>query len=153
MKNCKVAKVHTQNNSCITSHSCQLRDKNSSDYQSAHLRDNATQKKHPKASKCPELRGDITYTDGQKLVYCKECKQNYSYAGWADHCAKHHPQHSKVNGEAHAGDKDDDGVSRSKLQSKAKAVAKKKPQPKAKAGAKTECLKNGPTAKKKTSPS
>ena len=116
----------------------------------AHLRDNATQKKHPKASKCPELRGDISYTDGQKLVYCKGCKQNYSYAGWADRCAKHHSQHSKVNGEAHAddGDKDDDGVSRSKLQSKAKAAAKKnfvKPQPKAKAAAKkTGCLKKGP---------
>ena len=112
----------------------------------AHLRDNATQKKHPKASKCPELRGDISYTDGQKLVYCKGCKQNYSYAGWADHCAKHHPQHSKVNGEAHAddGDKDDDGVARSKLQSKAKAAAKKKPQPKAKAATKkTGCLKKG----------
>ena len=26
----------------------------------AHLRDNATQKKHPKASICPELRGDIS---------------------------------------------------------------------------------------------
>ena len=60
-----------------------------------------------------------------------------------------------MNGKANAddGDKDDDGVSRSKLQSKAKAAAKKKPQPKAKAGAnkkpqpkakagakKTECL-------------
>ena len=70
----------------------------------------------------------------------------YSYAGWADHCAKHHPQHSKVNGEAHAddGDKDDDGVARSKLQSKAKAAAKKKPQPKAKAATKkTGCLKKG----------
>ena len=112
----------------------------------ADSRDNATQKKHPKASKCPELRGDISYTDGQKLVYCKGCKQNYSYAGWADHCAKHHPQHSKVNGEAHAddGDKDDDGVARSKLQSKAKAAAKKKPQPKAKAATKkTGCLKKG----------
>ena len=57
------------------------------------------------------------------------------------------PQHSKVNGKAHAddGDKDDDGVSRSKLQSKAKAAAKKKPQPKAKAAAKkTGCLKKGP---------
>ena len=99
------------------------------------------------SSKCPELRGDISYTDGQKLIYCQECKQNYSYAGWADHCAKHHPQHSKVNGEAYAddGDKDDDdGVSRRKLQSKAKAAAKKKPQPKAKATAKkTGCLKKG----------
>ena len=27
----------------------------------AHLRDNATQKKHPKASICPELRGDISF--------------------------------------------------------------------------------------------
>ena len=36
---------------------------------------------------------------------------------------------------------------------KAKAGAKKKPQPKANAGAKkTECLRKGPTAKKKTSP-
>ena len=51
-----------------------------------------------------------------------------------------------MNGEAHAddGDKDDDGVARSKLQSKAKAAAKKKPQPKAKAAAKkTGCLKKG----------
>ena len=49
-----------------------------------------------------------------------------------------------MNGEAHAddGDKADDGVSRSKLQSRAKAAAKKKPQPKAKAAAKkTGCLK------------
>ena len=70
----------------------------------------------------------------------------HSYAGWADHCAKHHPPHSKVNGEAHAddGDKNDDGVARSKLQSKAKAAAKKKPQPKAKAATKkTGCLKKG----------
>ena len=91
--------------------------------------------------------GIFLFKDGQKLVYCKGCKGDYSYAGWADHCAKQHPQHSKVNGEAHAddGDKDDDGVSRSKLQSKAKAAAKKKPQPKAKAAAKkTGCLKKGP---------
>ena len=27
----------------------------------AHLRDNATQKKHPKASICPEIRGDISF--------------------------------------------------------------------------------------------
>ena len=120
----------------------------------AHLRDNATQKKHPKASICPELRGDISFKDGQKLVYCKGCKGDYSYAGWAHHCEKHH-NHSKVNGKANAddGDKDDDEGSRSKPQPKAKAGAKKKPQPKAKAGAKkTECLKKGPTAKKKTSP-
>ena len=48
-----------------------------------------------------------------------------------------------MNGKANAddGDKDDCEGSRSK------------PQPKAKAGAKkTECLKKGPTAKKKTSP-
>ena len=90
----------------------------------------------------------------KKLVYCKGCKQNYSYAGWADHCLKHHFQHSKMNGEAHAddGDEEDDVVSRSKLQPKATAAAKKKPQPKAKAGAKkTGCLKKGPPAKKKTS--
>ena len=55
-----------------------------------------------------------------------------------------------MNGKANAddGDKDDDVVSRSKLQSKAKAAAKKnfvKPQPKAKAAAKkTGCLKKGP---------
>ena len=30
----------------------------------ADSRDNATEKKHPKASKCPELRGDISYIDG-----------------------------------------------------------------------------------------
>ena len=86
----------------------------------ADSRDNATQKTHPKASKCPEFRGDISYKDGQKLVHCKGCKQNSSYAGWADHCGKHHatvqyciPQHSKMNGEANAddGDKDDDVVS------------------------------------------
>ena len=44
----------------------------------AHLRDNATQKKHPNASIYPELRGDISFKDGQNLVY-------YSYAGWAHH--------------------------------------------------------------------
>ena len=55
-----------------------------------------------------------------------------------------------MNGEAHAddGDKDNDGFSRCKLQSKAKAAAKKnfvKPQPKANAAAKkTGCLKKGP---------
>ena len=80
--------------------------------------------------------------DGQKLVYCKGCKGDYSYAGWAHHCEKYH-NHSKVNGKANAddGDKDDDEGSRSK------------PQPKAKAGAKkTGCLKKEPAAKKKTSP-
>ena len=46
----------------------------------ADSRDNATQKKHLKASKCPELRGDTSYKDGQKLVYYKGCKQDYSYA-------------------------------------------------------------------------
>ena len=127
----------------------------------AHLRDNATQKKHPKASICPELPGDISFKDGQKLVYCKGCKGAYSYAGWAHHCGKHHAtvqnciaHHSKVEGKANAddGDKDDDEGSRSKPQPKAKAGAKKKPQRKAKGGAKkTKCLK-GPTAKKKTSP-
>ena len=120
----------------------------------AHLRDNATQKKHPKASICPELPGDISFKDGQKLVYCKGCKGDYSYAGWAHHCEKHH-NHFKVNGKANAddGDKDDDEGSRSKPQPRAKAGAQKKPQPKAKAGAKkTECLRKGPTAKKTTSP-
>ena len=38
----------------------------------AHLRDNATQKKHPKASICPEFREDISFEDGQKLLFLCE---------------------------------------------------------------------------------
>ena len=52
------------------------------------------------------------------------------------------PQHSKVNGKAHADDGDIDHDDRSR----------RKPQPKAKAGAKkTRCLKKEPAAKKKAS--
>ena len=141
--------------------------------QKQQTRDNAIQKKHPKAQICPELRGDISFKDGQKLVYCKGCKENYSYAGWAHHCGKHHPnavrtadvkddgtgsdesrrKPSAHGGKPKAGQRKDDEGSRSKPHPKAKAGAEKKPQPKAKAGAKkTECLRKGPAAKKKTSP-
>ena len=78
-----------------------------------------------------------------RLSSARDVTRETSYAGWSQHCITHH---SKVNGKAHAddGDKDDDGVARSKLQSKAKAAAKKKPQPKAKAVTKrTGCLKKG----------
>ena len=37
----------------------------------ADSRDNAIQKKHPKAQICPELSGDFSFKDGQKLDYCK----------------------------------------------------------------------------------
>ena len=88
----------------------------------------------------PDLRGDITSRDGKQWIFCKGCKKETSYGGWSPHCLIHH---SKVNGKvnAHVGDKKEDDRSRSK------------PRPKAKAGAKnTGGLKNGPAAKKKTSP-
>ena len=37
----------------------------------ADSRDNAIQKKHPKAQICPELSGDFSFKEGQKLDYCK----------------------------------------------------------------------------------
>ena len=104
------------------------------------LRENATPQEHPKSAKRPDLRGNITSRDGKQWIFCKGCKKETSYAGWSTHCLIHH---SKVNGKvnAHVGDKKDDDRSRSKPRPKAKAGAKK-------AGG----LKNGPAAKKKTSP-
>ena len=55
-------------------------------------RDNATQKMNPKATRCPELRGAITFSDGQKKIYCKECKHDVSYVGWGQHCSRQHPE-------------------------------------------------------------
>ena len=103
------------------------------------LRENATPQQDPKTAKPPDLRGDIMCRDGQQVIFCKRFNKETSYAGWSKHCITHH---SKVNGKAHADDrdKDDDGF-RSKTQPKVKAGSKK-----------TGCLKKGPAAKKKTSP-
>ena len=107
---------------------------------SIYLSDAQSLQKHPKSEKRPDLRGDITSRDGKQWIFCKGCKKETSYGGWSTHCLIHQ---SKVNGKvnAHVGDKKDDDRSRSKPRPKAKAGAKK-------AGG----LKNGPAAKKKTSP-
>ena len=102
------------------------------------LRKNATRNLHPKAVKCPDLRGAITSRNGQQFVHCKGCKKELSYAGWAQHCNNHHPP---KEGEAQVDDNDandgNDGSQNTK-QPKAKAAAKK-----------TGSKQSGPTAKKK----
>ena len=41
----------------------------------ADSRDNATEKKHPKASKCPELRGDISYKMGRSSSIARDANR------------------------------------------------------------------------------
>ena len=50
-------------------------------------------KEHPKAQKCPEFRGVITVKNGQKWICCtgRNPHPDVSYAGWSQHCLKHHP--------------------------------------------------------------
>ena len=68
-------------------------------------RKDATQKKHPKAQSRQDLRGAVTTRDGKEYVWCKGCKRDWSYANWASHCTKYHPE--KVP-DKHAGEDDDD---------------------------------------------
>ena len=50
-------------------------------------------KEHSKTQKCPQFRGVITVKNGQKWVCCTGCNPptDVSYAGWSQHCLKHHP--------------------------------------------------------------
>ena len=50
------------------------------------LRENATPQQHPKIAKRPDLRGDITSTDGKQVIFCKVCNKETSYAAWSTHC-------------------------------------------------------------------
>ena len=69
----------------------------------------ATQKKHSKARRRPDLRGTDTTGEGKECVWCTGCKREWSSANWASHCTKYHPD--KVTGkhtdEAGADDGDD----------------------------------------------
>ena len=49
-------------------------------------RENATPQQHPKIAKRPDLRGDITSTDGKQVIFCKGCNKETSYAAWSTHC-------------------------------------------------------------------
>ena len=51
----------------------------------------AAPKSNPKATKCPELRGNISFVDGVKKVWCLKCKKYENYTGWSNHCAEKHP--------------------------------------------------------------
>ena len=50
-------------------------------------------KEHSKTQKCPQFRGVITVKNGQKWMCCTGCNPHteVSYAGWSQHCLKHHP--------------------------------------------------------------
>ena len=39
----------------------------------------------------PELRGNISFVDGVKKVWCLKCKKYENYTGWSNHCAEKHP--------------------------------------------------------------
>ena len=54
-------------------------------------RNNSIPIQHPKAQKRPEFRGGVAFRDGNKFVYCKECKTEWSYAGWKQHFSTYHP--------------------------------------------------------------
>ena len=54
--------------------------------------EDATHCRKPKATRCPELRGAITFKKGKKKVYCIKCKHEVSYVGWGQHCSQHHPE-------------------------------------------------------------
>ena len=76
-------------------------------------------KEHSKTQKCPEFRGVITVKNGQKWICCTECNPHteVSYAGWSQHCLKHHPGVDPKNRDDHDasatastdGNKDKDG--------------------------------------------
>ena len=51
----------------------------------------AAPKSNPKATKCPELRGNISFVKGVRKIWCLKCKEPVNYTGWSDHCTKKHP--------------------------------------------------------------
>ena len=55
---------------------------------------------NPKATKCPELRGNISFVEGVKKIWCLKCKEPVNYTGWSNHCTEKHP----VDGQAIAKD-------------------------------------------------
>ena len=55
---------------------------------------------NPKATKCPELRGNISFVEGVKKIWCLKCKELQNYTGWSNHCMEKHP----VDGQAIAKD-------------------------------------------------
>ena len=55
-------------------------------------RNDATQKKHPKALSRPDLRGAVTSRDGKEYVWCTGCKRDWSYANWGSHCTNYLPE-------------------------------------------------------------
>jgi hypothetical protein len=50
--------------------------------------------------RCPELRGDVTKKGGKWVVFCKECKKDYSYSGWGQHIEKSHANRLPNNRDA-----------------------------------------------------
>ena len=79
---------------------------------------NATPSMVP-TQKCPQFRGVITVKNGQKWMCCTGCNPHteVSYAGWSQHCLKHHPDVDPKTRDDHdarataskAGNKDNDG--------------------------------------------
>ena len=51
----------------------------------------APAKLNSKATKCPELRGNISFVKGVRKIWCLKCKEPVNYTGWSDHCTKKHP--------------------------------------------------------------
>ena len=51
----------------------------------------ALPKLNPKATRCPELRGNISFVEGVKKIWCLKCKKYENYTGWSNHCAEKHP--------------------------------------------------------------
>ena len=80
------------------------KDANAEAAEATSSQDSAAQKTHPKAVRCPQFRGEITYIDGQKKIFCKKCKHTVSYNGWGQHCTAHHSENDSNDME-----KDDDG--------------------------------------------
>ena len=48
----------------------------------------------------PELRGNVSFVEGVKKIWCLKCKKYENYTGWSNHCAEKHP----VDGQAIAKD-------------------------------------------------
>ena len=76
-------------------------------------------KERSKTQKCPQFRGVIIVKNGQKWICCTGCNPHteVSYAGWSQHCLKHHPDVDPKTRDDHdarataskAGNKDNDG--------------------------------------------
>ena len=64
----------------------------------------APPKLNSKATKCPELRGNISFVKGVRKIWCLKCKEPVNYTGWSNHCMEKHP----VNGQAIAKDESAD---------------------------------------------